>query len=195
MDFHTLLSQFAQHPVILFFLAAYLGGEEIIVPLAVLVGQGLWDVGTLFVVCYIATVLADASWFLLGRHGVRETHFFRKYEHRFQKASVLFRKIARSELGILLTTKFIYGARIFSIIFLSLEGVSLSRFVLLNSFVVFIWLSCVITVGWMIGRGSSFFLSIYRHPVYLSAGLIVLIVIFHTARHIITKKFLPELEQ
>lgn len=187
--------QFAEHPIILFFLAAYIGGEELIVPLAVLVGQGLWSVETLFITCFIATVLADASWFLLGRHGVRQRKFFQKYEHRFERASVFFRKIAKSELGILLTTKFIYGTRIFSIIFLSLEGLALPKFIIINSLVTFIWLSCIVTLGWMIGRGSSLFLNIYRHPVYITLGLILIVVLFHVIRHYFSRKFLPELEK
>lgn len=195
MDFSSLVSQFAQHPIILFFIAAFFGGEELIVPLAVLVGQGLWDVQTLFAVCYLATLISDAGWFLLGRHGVRQRKFFQKYEQRFEKASAFFRRIARSEMGILLTTKFIYGTRIFSIIFLSLEGLSLPRFVGINAIVSFVWLTCVITLGWMIGRGSSFFLNIYRHPIYMTLGLILLIVLFHVVRHAFAKRFLPELEK
>jgi membrane protein DedA with SNARE-associated domain len=195
MDLQSLLFHFAQNPLLLFFLAAYIGGEELIIPLAVLVGQGLWDVETLFTVCFVATVLADITWFLLGRHGVQRRKFFQKYQHRFEKASTFFRRIAKSEMGILLTTKFIYGTRIFSIIFLSLEGLALPKFILLNSIVTFIWLSCIVTIGWMIGRGSSLFLNIYKHPVYIGLGLITLIVLFHTARHYFAKRFLPELEK
>jgi len=195
MDLDSLISHFVQNPLLLFFLAAYIGGEELIVPLAVLVGQGLWNVESLFIACLVATILADTTWFLLGRHGVQRRKFFQKYQYRFEKASVYFRKIAKSEFGILLTTKFIYGTRIFSIIFLSIEGLALPKFIFLNSIVTFIWLSCIVMVGWMIGKGSSLFLNIYKHPIYIGLGLIGLIVLFRVTRHYFAKRILPELEK
>lgn len=195
MELSTLFQKFAEYPVILFFLSAFFGGEELIIPLAILVGHGLWSLQLLFLVCFIATLFADVSWFLLGRHGVQKRKFFQKYQRRFEKASKFFRRIAKSEMGILLTTKFIYGTRIFSIIFLSIEGVALSRFVKLNSLVTFIWLSCIVFLGWMIGRGSALFLNLSQHRFYIGAGILLIIIVFHYLRHYFAHRFLPELEE
>ncbi len=191
MNFHFLLSQLIDHPIILFFISAYFGGEELIIPLAILVGHGLWDFQTLFITTFISTLIADLTWFMLGRHGIQKRKFFERYQHRYKKISHFIRKIAKSELKLLLITKFIYGTRIFSIIYLSLEGLSVSKFLKLNFFVILIWLSTITGMGWMVGKGSAFFVNIYEHPLILIAGILVLVFLFHFIRNYFSQKFLP----
>jgi len=191
MDFHFLLSQLVDHPIILFAISAYIGGEELIIPLSILVGHGLWDLQTLFIATFISTIMADLTWFLLGRHGIQKHRLFERHKHRYKKISKFIRKISKSEFKLLLITKFIYGTRIFSIIYLSLEGLSISKFLKLNFFVVSIWLSAIIGMGWMIGKGSTFFVNIYEHPLILTTGILILIFIFHFGRNYFSQKFLP----
>jgi len=192
MDIQFLLNTLRDHPIILFFLAAYIGGEEMIIPLAILVGHGLWSLWLLFTVCFIGTLFADLTWFLLGRHGIQKRRFFQRYKEKYTKMSTFIRKLAKTEIGLLLITKFIYGTRIFTIILISLEGLSINKFIKINSLVILIWLPIITGIGWMIGRGSSLFVNLYEHPIELSVGIIAIIVLFHIARNYLSKKLLPK---
>lgn len=188
MELQNLLDHFKENPQLLFFLAALIGGEELIVPLAFLVGTGLWDFPTLFIFCAIGTVIADTAWFLLGRHGIQKSTLFKKHAEKYQKVKTLIKKIAHREFNLLLITKFIYGTRIFTIIHLSLEETHLYRFVALNSIVILLWLSVILNIGWWAGKGSSTLSSLYEHPLYLGLGIIVTLLIFHLFRNLVSKK-------
>ena len=100
--------------------------------------------------------------------------------------------MSKTELELLLVTKFIYGTRIFTIISFSTRGIPLFKFTYLNSLVIAVWLSCILGIGWLIGHGSSLFLDIYKNPVQTSIGLILLMVIFNILRHFISKYLLSK---
>lgn len=188
MDLQNLLDQFTENPQLLFFLAALIGGEELIVPLAFLVGTGLWDVPTLFIFTAIGTLVADVGWFLLGRHGIQKSALFKRHTEKYKKVTAMIKKIADHEFNLLLITKFIYGTRIFTIIHLSLEETHLYRFIALNSIVIVVWLTVIINIGWWAGKGSRILSSLMEHPLYMGLGVLTTLAIFHVFRNIVGKK-------
>ncbi len=191
MGIDFLFSSLANHPIVLFFVLAFIGGEESIIPLAIIVGGGRWDIKTLFVVSFVSTMCADLTWFLLGRHGIKEHRLFKRHQNNYNKISLFIRKISKNDFVLLLITKFIYGTRIFSIIYLSLEGVSVTKFFRMNFLVILVWLPVIVGGGFMIGRGSSLFSDIHKHPIYLSISILLLVIAFHFVRSYFSKKFLP----
>lgn len=188
MELQNLLDHFTKNPQLLFFLAALMGGEELIVPLAFLVGTGLWDWPTLFIFTAIGTLVADVGWFLLGRHGIQKSALFKKNTEKYKKVTTLIKKIADHEFNLLLITKFIYGTRIFTIIHLSLEETHLSRFIALNSVVILLWLTVILNIGWWAGKGSSFLSSLMEHPLYMGLGVPTTLALFHIFRNIVSNK-------
>lgn len=188
MDLQSFLNHFQENPQLLFFFAALIGGEELIVPLAFLVGTGLWDIPSLFIFSAIGTIVADVAWFLLGRHGIQKTAFFKRHSGKHEQVKKLIRKVAKHEFNLLLLTKFIYGARIFTIIHLSLEETHLYRFIALNSIVIVVWLTVIINIGWWAGRGSTWLTSLVEHPLALVLGVLATLVLFHLGRNLVGKK-------
>ncbi len=188
MEIQDFIDHFAEYPFVLFFLAALLGGEEIIFPLAFLVGRAWWDLELLILGSFIGTMVSDLAWFLLGRHGIQKTKFFQKHTAKYEIAKKLFQKLAKHEFNLMLITKFIYGTRIMTIFHLSIGGMSIIRFLSYSACTISLWLNVVIGIGWWAGKGSVFLNKLYEHPASLVLSLISLLVLFHIARHLISKK-------
>lgn len=181
MELHGLIQQFAHRPDLIFFLGAAIGGQELILPLAFLVGQGLWSLPHLFVIAFIATILVDLMWFTLARLG-RKWPWLQKITHKDGNIKKFVQKLSKHEAGLLLVTKFLYGTRVVSVLYLSLDGLKMLRFLLLNMLVTLPWLSIIIAVGWLAGRGSTFFGNILKHPALLTIGAVVLVLVFQWVR-------------
>ena len=190
----SLLTTFNTYPLVIYFVAAVLGGEELLIPLAILTGHGFGDFFGLYAMGFLGTLLSDCLWFLLGRHGLQQRKIFQRHHGRYEVVSKTIRKLAKTDVGLLMVTKFIYGTRIFTILYLSVEGTSFPRFVKIMIPIILVWLLCVVGMGWLIGKGSTFFLNIYEHPMIASLCFVSLLLLFHFVRHSFSKKFLPNQE-
>ncbi len=192
MDLPSLIEQFQNHAFLLFFIASLIGGEEVMIPLAFLVGTGLWDIQTLFLACFIGTLVSDTLWFLLGRHGLQKTELFKKHKGKYDKVVHFLNKISKKDFVVLLVTKFLYGTRIFTILHFGVSSMPKSRFILLNSIVILVWLPLALNIGWFAGKGSSFFLGIYEHPLWFFTSIAGVILIYHFLRNQLASRILPK---
>lgn len=192
MELSTLIQEFQNHNLLLFFFAALIGGEEVMIPLAFLVGTGLWDLQTLFLGCFLGTVLSDALWFLLGRHGLQNNKLFKRHKSKYEKIVGFLKKISKKDFVILLVTKFIYGTRIFTILHFGVSEITKTKFLIMNSAVILIWLPIALGLGWFAGKGSSFFLEAYAHPLWIFMGIGLILVLYHFVRNQISKRVLPQ---
>lgn len=181
MDLHALIHHYARHPEWIFFIASALGGQEMILPLAFLVGQGFWSLRMLFIVTFFATIMVDLFWFGLARLG-REWKWLKRFSHEDSKVKKFVNRLAKDEATLLLLTKFIYGTRVISVLYLSLGGLKVLRFILLNILVTIPWLLLIISIGWLAGRGFSFFGNIVRHPALFTIGVVGLVLLFQWAK-------------
>lgn len=161
-----------------------------ILPLAFLVGRGLWSVQELFFFSFIGTIMVDLFWFLLARLG-KEWKFLNQFFQKDSKIKKFAQKFSKHEATLLLMTKFIYGTRVISVFYLSLDGLRTLRFLILNILVTIPWLTLIIAMGWLAGRGSVFFGNILRHPALFTIGIVALVLIFQWIRKQIEKKMLP----
>lgn len=191
MDASSLIDSFRDQPFLLFFLASFIGGEELMIPLAFLVGTGLWDFPTLFTACFLGTLVSDTLWFSLGRHGIQKTRLFQKYKEKYIKVEAFFAKISKSDCAILLISKFLYGTRIFMLFHFGIGGTPKSKFLLMNMGVITVWLPLVLGLGWFAGKGSTFFTQLYSHPAWVLIGLGLVIVLYHVLRNQLAKRVLP----
>ena len=143
-----------QHYSWIIFFGAFIFGETVIIPAAALAAQGHFGVFALAGWGYAGTFVSDAIWFLLASPVGR---FLERSEKSRAKYKTLVGWVSRRFGGrperALLFVKFIYGARIATITLLSLGGVSLRRFLALNSVGTAVWIVVMVTVGWLAGRG------------------------------------------
>jgi membrane protein DedA with SNARE-associated domain len=192
MELHGLIEHYSHHPDLLFFVAAVVGGQEMILPLAFLVGEGFWNIPHLFAVTFVATIAVDLFWFGLARLG-RRWKWLQNWIQRDGKVKRFAQRMSKNEASLLFMTKFILGTRVVSVLYLSLEGLKVFRFMLLNILVTIPWLAIVIGIGWLAGRGSTFFGNLMRHPVLLTIGVVSLVLLFQWGKRILERKVLePE---
>ncbi len=187
----SIIANLADHPFLVFFFSSFIGGEETTIPVAILVGRGWSSFWDLFIFCCLGSFAIDSLLFLMGRYGLKHGRFFKRFQERYQKISEFIQGISKNEFWILFVTKFVYGARTFSVIYLSLEGISLKRFLVIDVFVILVWMFLVTGFGWLIGRGSTFFTHLYKHPFILVISILALIAVFHFIRSRFAKKIIP----
>ncbi|MFA5793187.1 MAG: VTT domain-containing protein [Candidatus Gracilibacteria bacterium] len=192
MDLSLLATQFANHPIILFFVLSFIAGEEVMIPLAFLVGQGLWDLPTLFITFYVSTFLSDIAWFLFGKYAFKKATFFKKFLSKYQRMKLFISNISKNKFRLLLTTKFLYGTRIFTIMYTGTEGTSLPKFMGMNAIVIAVWLPVIVGLGWLAGRGSGMFFNLYEHTSLVILAIGIIFISIHLIHYLIAKYLLPK---
>jgi len=184
----SFLDIFRSCPPVLFFIGSIIGGEEVILTFAFMVAQGFSTEIDLFIYCYLGTMFSDVCWFLSGRHFFKKMSFFERLSVKYNKVVHFLKKVSKKPFVLLFITKFIYGTRVFTIIYVGLEGLKLSKFFLYNIFVVLAWLPIVLSVGWLAGRGMSGILNIYENTGLALLGILVFIIVTVLTRNFISKK-------
>lgn len=170
------------HPIPLFLLGSFVLGEEVILAFAFLAGQGVFDVFTLYLCCALATIASDAAWFLLGHYSKRKNNFVhRLYEKHSNYLSLMHRWHNRPFL-LLLITKFVYGIRIFTILYVAFRGMEFKKFMLYIVPCILILQLVVIGGGWLAGRGSLLFLNIYKDGSLVLGVLLLFIVLMYIVK-------------
>jgi membrane protein DedA with SNARE-associated domain len=106
---------------------------------------------------YFGTILSDAGWFLLA--GTARSYIERSTTRKQRYERVLAwldRRFGARPERALLFIKFIYGTRIATITYLAIRRTPFRVFATLNAVGTVIWLSVVVTIGWLAGKGLAF---------------------------------------
>lgn len=140
------------------FLAGLIGGEESLLTLAFLSANGLFPFLYIFIYTSLGVWFSDILVFSLGK-----THFFRRFKdierfsHTYKKIDSFIIKLSRNNIFLtLLYTKFIYGTRVLTLLYLGSKEKKYSNFLIPDLLVVFIWSSIFICIGYL--GGSSFYI-------------------------------------
>lgn len=91
----------------------------------------------------LGTITADMVWYSFGKHILallkgRFSHYYEKQERMFRVINK-FVPVEKPWL-LLLITKFLYGTRILTVIYLSLNRVTFRKFIVFDAFITFIYL-------------------------------------------------------
>jgi len=184
-----LLLFFAAYPFTISTLGAFVGGEETILVIAFLAGQGVFGFWTIFVGSILGTVLSDLMWFYIGRSKfanklLRWKHFKTGYK---KAKNILDKLVQKNTFITLVVGKFIYGTRIATITYLSRERLSITRFSLYNSIVILIWLAVVVPVGWLAGKGFSNVLNVYKNVEHTIAVIVLFVIAAYAVKLVVDK--------
>jgi len=173
-----------EYPFIVSFIAGAIGAATSIF-LAGMSGAGLISFWKVFVFSFLGFVFAEILWFFVGRFRIfRKLSLFslRRGEKRVIKG---LREIAsKNYFASLLATKFIYGTRILSLVYLGSSGERFGKFLRVNIPAIFIWSAVLMPLGWLAGRGAvnipGIFSNIFKFVfmILALAFLIYLIVAF-----------------
>ncbi|MEO7803353.1 MAG: VTT domain-containing protein [Actinomycetota bacterium] len=149
-----MLDLLSQHHAWIVFFGAFLFGETLIIPAAAVAAQGHFNIFAVAGSAYAGTVISDAMWFMSARPVSR---FLDKSARRRasyeQVLGWVSRRFGERPERALLFIKFVYGARLATIVYLSLRRLALKRFVVLNGVGAACWIVVIVTIGWLAGRG------------------------------------------
>lgn len=156
MPIEQILASFLiAHQVPAIFFSSMIFGDAVIMTAAFLSGQGIWSPITVFILTFFGTLVADIFWFFLGRKSLTKFHKWEAYRKKSEKILAVIEKIAGSRpLLFLFITKFLYGTRIITIVYVSLRNINFFKFIAVDSFGTLLWLFVIVPVSWFIGKST-----------------------------------------
>jgi membrane protein DedA with SNARE-associated domain len=175
MGIETIATILSDYSILISFLAGLLTGEEVIIILSFLSANGVLKVWQLFLFSGIGVFLSDIIIYFVGstkfiRRIMRRGLIARPYR-RFERAV---EKISREKIFLLLlATKFIYGTRILTLLYLGIKKIPHRKFIIYDCIVVFTYLIPVIGLGWVAGSGFRLAITIFKS---VQIGLLVIVV-------------------
>ena len=176
--FNWVISIAAENPIIVSFLVGLLTGEETVMALSFASAVGVLPFWIVLVFATLGMFVCDTFFFAVGKsrfaHRVLE---FKKIKEGYKKIDESVEKITlKHPILLLLYTKFIYGTRIASLLFLGIKQTSWIKFLSVNLAIAMLWGLIVIPAGWLAGKGFRIILDIFRN-VQLGITFVVLTII------------------
>jgi membrane protein DedA with SNARE-associated domain len=158
-----LLNVLAGHFGLISFIVSMLS-EETLFLLAILSGSGSFPFWTLFVFGFFGIVLADIIYFFLG-HTKLFQYLWHNYfgSERYRTIRKILVKFSdKNKLVFLILSKFIYGTRAASALFLGARKMNFAYFITIDILAVLIWESVMLPLAWLSGKGIYSLLKIMR---------------------------------
>lgn len=164
------------------FFGGFFFGETVIIPAAFLAGQNILSLQEVFWVTFLGTVIADTLWFIAGPPLFRFAHRFEWIAARSESVLKRVKELyADQPFRALLVSKFVYGTRILTVIYLSFEKVSAVRFLLVNLASTFLWLVAIVAIGWLAGKSIVNLIPFVSDVTYALLIILLLIMGFKLA--------------
>lgn len=149
MDTSTLISLLVTYQFPAIFLGSVIFGETIILAASFLAGQGMWSIYTVFWVTFLGTVSSDCLWFYFGRRLSRKSEEWQEKQGKYKKLLAFLERLTHGRAFLsLLFIKFLYGTRIITIMYLSINRLRFRTFLLFNAIGTFFWLLVMVWLGW-----------------------------------------------
>lgn len=148
---------FGNYTSLVSFFGAIIGGEETLVVLAILAAHGYISILSLGIFFYLGIVVSDLMWYSLGRSRIFNWIIKRKSVSKiyYYWDKLLNKSTKGNNFQALLITKFLYGLRLPTIMYLARERMKLKSFFFYTLIVDAIWVSAILIIGWFAGKGIS----------------------------------------
>lgn len=177
------------YPILSAFIAGLIG-EELIIFLAFLSGQGIisfWIVlvyGLLAIICVDSFLFFLGRWKMLHKIAINKTRYF-KYNNFMESI----KKITHNNVIVsLFLTKFVYGPRMLIIIYFGYQNMKYKKFFIKDTIALFLWAAIMVPLAWVAGLGLVESFSVVKNIERVVAIAIVFIVaIYFTARYLISE--------
>ena len=137
------------------FLGAILGGEETLILLSIIAAHGYMSIWIILVFFYLGIIVSDMIWYYAGKSELFNWLVRRKLLSRayFHWGKLLDKATKGNDFRALFLTKFLYGFRLITIMYLSRERIRLRKFIEYSLIVDAIWVGAITTIGWFAGKG------------------------------------------
>jgi len=189
----TLIQLISQYPILFSFLGGVFGGEETLFALAFLAYEGVLPFWTVFVFALLGELLVDAVLFVLSEtfflKFVRKKEWFKKTYN--QVDGIVQRYSKGNNFVTLLSTKFVYGLRMATIIYLRARKLSVWRFTFINIFVSIIWMSVVMIIGIFAAQGFNYIIDTFKNIQLALTFVVFVLILFFIIKRWLTRKLIP----
>lgn len=176
-------------PALTTVLSSMLFGEEAVILLGFFSGLKLLPLWILFVFGFIGTLIADISWFIMGKTTFKQRKIEGSMHIHYNKFMNRINRTAMNNMFLaLFFTRFFYFFRLFAIIHLSRNGMPWKRFLLYEIPLIAVWLAFFVAIGWLFGRVVIQYLDIIHNIEKVFIIIIVALAIFLLTKSFIRKK-------
>lgn len=189
MNFETILSLLFVYKIPALFLGTFFFGDAVVLAAAFLAGNEIWPLSLVFIISVIGAILSDLVWFYIGP---RLFNYSQKYERIKKHSERILPKI--EQLGnhpfhLLVVSKFIYGTRILTIIYLAWKKINLGAFIIYDLIGSILWLIVLIPIGYLAGKSVINLLPALEDLKYATIAILLLIIAVSLINVWIGKKF------
>lgn len=156
-------------------LAVFIGGavegDATFILVGVVVHLGLLKLPAAIAAGTLGAFAGDYCWYWLGRSGSARIRNSKVYQRAEPLTDHLARRFGAWEIVL---ARFVFGARIASIVFWGIRGLPFARFVLLDLLGCLVWASGLITLGWWLSNSATLLLGEVRRIELWLLGLLSL---------------------
>jgi|GEM_PF-2834707 len=190
---HELISYFGQHKLPTIFFGSIFFGESVIVPAILLSAQGAIHPFGVFLASFAGTMTADIAWYIFGKRLIASAGWLGSLKKRYGHfIHTIERKDERSRLLFFTFFKFIYGIRILTIIYFSIQKMPFGRFLVIDAGGTMLWLGAAFLLAWPAWRGATNTLPALDSIQYTLLGTLVFLVLFRVIYIWLSKKITKE---
>jgi membrane protein DedA with SNARE-associated domain len=158
--------------------AGIIGGEGVIIGLVLISSLGLLPLWWIIVFVTLGELISDVIYFVLGKLRVlRRFGTMKRLKKLYDRADSMIMKVSRESIFItLLYSKFIYGTRIFTLVYLGSKGNGWLKFILAELIVLVPWMSITIAIAWIFGKGVNHLSGMFQ-KIEVTVALFVLAIV------------------
>lgn len=173
----TLISLISSHIYIASFLAGFFGGEETAILFLALLIKSKALILIFFIFFQIGTLTLDSLIFLASKTKAFDFVVRREFASKgYRQFVYIMNKYGhKNPFVTMLITKFIYGTRVVTMIYMAREKLKFTRFMIYNVIITFIWMSVVTALGLAIGASVSALISNVKR---VELGIILFFLLF-----------------
>ncbi len=153
----------------LFFIILFTGDETMFL-FSFLSTQGYLNIFALFFIAILSNLCSDFFFFFFGDRVLRKWKRINKYKKRTEN---IFKKTKNQKLALFLS-KFIYGTRSLTVIFLGGSSMKFLTFIIWDIIALIPITIAILFFGWFAGQGANY-LHLYK-PLLVIFPLIILII-------------------
>lgn len=187
-----IMGLFENYPILIAFLGGLFGGEEVIITLSFLSANGFIPIWILFVFALIGVFLSDIFVFFIGKlRIIKNFKNIEKFSKVYMQVDSRISKLTRESVFLtLLYTKFLYGTRVLTLIYVGLKDIKLRKFMLYDFIVTFIWMCVIVSIGWFAGSSYNLIYKIFKNVQIALLTILIFVVLFFILRKWVGKKLI-----
>lgn len=186
---YHLIDNLYQYIPLVIFLGSTIIGEEAIILFTILAGQGIIPLEWVIIIGILGIILTDQIIFAIGKSSltnrIKKWKLFSKEEKK--RKTLLNHLKSANPLTILFATKFLYGLRYGSVLYLSMHGLSWRKFSLYSLISALAWAGIITPLAWLAGRGFALGLRIATRLEKLMFFALLIAIVFYTIQYLVNK--------